>query len=110
MLDGEVTENKPVGRIVGLFEFSGFEKRLKNGDFTPDRFFFQGQESTNGESFNAARKKFIELRHENLAENRRVAGENKGKPALCPITRSLTRTYFQCLKAGLVREPAGWRD
>lgn len=110
VLDGEVTENKPVGRIVGLFEFSGFAKRLKNEKFIPDRFFFQGQEYTNGELFNAARNKFIELRHENPAENRRVAGENKGEPDLCPITRSLTRTYFQCLKAGLVQEPGGWRD
>jgi len=110
VLDGEVTENKPVGRIVGLFEFSGFAKRVRDGNFIPDRFFFQGREFMNGVSFDVVRKKFIGLRHENPAERGRVAKENEGEPGLCPITRSLTRTYFQCLKTGLVQEPAGCRE
>jgi hypothetical protein len=114
LLDGEIAEGTndiPVGRIVGLFEFDGFKSRLNRGHLIPDKFFFEGRECDGGSAeFHRVRTSFIEQRHAKgpRAELQRILAANKGMPHLCPIANSMVALYSQCLKRNIVAEPRIW--
>ncbi len=96
VLDGEIMDQRVLGRPVGLFEVDKLLTKLASraAEFFPDRYFYEGR-SCEGETFEG----LVEGNFTRSLPGLRTSKEIKHftrcdrKYDLCPVTRSITRRY-----------------
>lgn len=134
LMDGEVADGTPLGRLVGLFRLEGLETRLKADTFKlerpktedrrrpetrleadtfkPDLYFIEGQPGDLNHFDEVVQRSIRELQRLRRPDQREYYQnlvEKEEHYDLCPVTDVLLRRFMESLKTGAVKLPAGGR-
>ncbi len=108
LVDGELRDGQVLNRVVGLFEVTGFKKRLKTHDFRPDIHFHDGIERLGRAEFKRSVKTYLkDLEKRKLRDPKSIKRNRDARPRfdLCPITRSVIQRYFDWTAAQKEPDP-----
>jgi len=100
IFDGETSDGRLYGRLVGLFPVADMKKYFKNGKLTeskfkPPRFFFKGEERFSSINDVIKGEYFRSLGNIRTKQDRLYYAHEYKKFDLCPVTRTIIQRYFE---------------
>jgi class 3 adenylate cyclase len=107
IIDGEVANGVPLGRMVGLFRLEVIGNQLASRSFKPDRFFAEGQAGKPEDFESCLQKSVRHIQPYRRRDQRESYQTCAHKYDLCPITRALLGRFLDSLKGGTVKFPDG---